>query len=211
LIGVGLEVEEVEDKTKLLAAFTVGYVKEAIKHPNADKLRLCKVETFQGEIQVVCGAPNARAGMKGIVALPGAYIPGTGITLEKGVIRGSESQGMLCSERELMISDEHTASSTSEATGRLERLRSRHSASTIDDLVKVTPNRPDRAGSSRHRARSRAKGLGKLKPLDAKAVPGTFESPIKVTLDFPENDTMPARFSSGATFAVSGTGPLPNG
>ena len=107
LIGVGLEVEEVADKTKLLQAFRVGYVQHAEKHPNADKLRLCKVETDQGVIQVVCGAPNARTGIKGIIALPGAFIPGTGITLEKGVIRGSESQGMLCSERELLISQEH--------------------------------------------------------------------------------------------------------
>ena len=75
LIGVGLEVEEVEDKTKILAVFKVGYVKLADKHPNADKLRLCKVETDTGEIQVVCGAPNARTGIKGIIALPGAYIP----------------------------------------------------------------------------------------------------------------------------------------
>ena len=99
LIGVGLEVEAVEDKAKLLAPFKVGYVTEAIKHPNADKLRLCKVETDTGMIQVVCGAPNARTGMKGIVALPGTLIPGTGIMLETGMIRGSESQGMLVSER----------------------------------------------------------------------------------------------------------------
>ena len=103
LIGVGLEVEEVSDASKALAPFKVGYVLEAEKHPNADKLRLCKVETDTGIIQVVCGAPNAREGIKGIIALPGSNIPGTGITLETGVIRGSESQGMLCSERELLI------------------------------------------------------------------------------------------------------------
>ncbi len=76
MIGVGLEVEQVEDKTKLLAPFKVAYVIEAVKHPNADKLRLCKVETDTGIYQVVCGAPNARTGMKGIMALPGAYHSG---------------------------------------------------------------------------------------------------------------------------------------
>jgi phenylalanyl-tRNA synthetase beta chain len=130
LIGVGLEVEEVDDKTKLLAPFKVAFVQEAIKHPNADKLRLCKVETEQGVIQAVCGAPNARTGMKGIVALPGSYIPGTKITLEKGVIRGQESQGMLCSERELLISQGMTASSRLPATGPSARRRSRRWVST---------------------------------------------------------------------------------
>ncbi|MCA3574331.1 MAG: phenylalanine--tRNA ligase subunit beta, partial [Aestuariivirga sp.] len=100
LVGVVLEVEEVSDMTAALAPFTVGYVQLAEKHPNADKLRRCKVETDTGIINVVCGAPNARTGMKGIIALPGAYIPGTKITLEEGVIRGEPSEGMLCSERE---------------------------------------------------------------------------------------------------------------
>src|SRR5947208_4221349 len=107
LFGIGLEVESVEDKRKALAPFTVAYVKEARQHPNADRLRVCEVVTRSGLVQVVCGAPNARTGMKGIFAPPGAYIPGTGITLEKGVIRGVESNGMLVSERELQISNEH--------------------------------------------------------------------------------------------------------
>ncbi|MDP8995570.1 MAG: phenylalanine--tRNA ligase subunit beta, partial [Pseudomonadota bacterium] len=96
LIGVGLEVEEVSDKTKELAAFKVAYVVEAEKHPNADKLKLCKVDTDAGLKQVVCGAPNARAGMKAIIALPGAVIPATGETLQLGSIRGQESQAMMC-------------------------------------------------------------------------------------------------------------------
>ena len=95
LIGVGLEVEAVEDKAKTLAAFTVAYVREARKHPNADRLRVCDVVTKDGVVQVVCGAPNARTGMTGIFAPPGTHIPGTGVDLEKGVIRGVESNGML--------------------------------------------------------------------------------------------------------------------
>ena len=192
LIGVGLEVEAVEDKTKVLAPFKVAFVKEAIKHPNADKLRLCRVETDQGEIQVVCGAPNARTGMKGIVALPGAFIPGTGITLEKGVIRGQESQGMLCSERELLISQEHDG--IIDLGGDWPIGTPAVTALGLDDpmiYVKVTPNRPDALGIRGIARDLGAKGLGKLKPLDAKPVAGTFDSPINVSLDFAGNDTKP--------------------
>jgi phenylalanyl-tRNA synthetase beta chain len=107
LIGVGLEVEGVEDQASALAAFTVCRVKEARQHPNADRLRVCDVETKDGLVQVVCGAPNARTGLVGIFAAPGTHVPGTGVDLEVGSIRGVESAGMLCSERELMISDSH--------------------------------------------------------------------------------------------------------
>lgn len=107
LTALGLEVEGVEDRGAALAPFTVAYVKSAEKHPNADKLRVCIVETGTGEVQVVCGAPNARAGMKGVFAPVGSHIPGTGLDLKKGVIRGVESNGMLCSEREMGLSDAH--------------------------------------------------------------------------------------------------------
>ena len=147
LIGVGLEVEEVADRTKQLAPFKVGYVVEAVKHPNADKLRLCNVETDTGMIQVVCGAPNARTGMKGIIALPGAIIPVSGEVLEKGVIRGQESQGMLCSERELLISHEHDGIIELQGDWPVGTLAVK--ALGLDDpmiYVKVTPNRPDALG-----------------------------------------------------------------
>src|SRR5918992_4869089 len=105
LTMIGLEVERVEDKAKALAPFKVASVVSAEKHPNADKLRVCMVDTGQGApVQVVCGAPNARAGMKGVFASPGTHIPGTKLDLKKGVIRGVESNGMLVSERELGIS-----------------------------------------------------------------------------------------------------------
>ena len=210
LIGVGLEVEEVADKSKLLASFTVGYVQEAIKHPNADKLSLCKVETGQGVIQVVCGAPNAKTGMKGIVALPGSFIPGTGITLEKGVIRGQESQGMLLSERELMISQEHDG--IIELEGDWPIGTPAVKALGLDDpmiYIKVTPNRPDALGVRGIARDLAAKGLGKLKPLDAKPVAGTFDSPIKVALDFPDGDTMPCPLFVGRYFRNVKNGPSP--
>ena len=210
LIGVGLEVEEVEDKTKALAPFKVAYVRDAQKHPNADKLRLCMVETDQGMIQVVCGAPNARSGMKGIIALPGAYIPGTKITLEKGVIRGSESQGMLCSERELLISDEHNG--IIEVQGDWPIGTPAATALGLDDpmiYVKVTPNRPDALGIHGIARDLAAKGLGKLKPLNAEPVAGTFDSPIRVSLDFAGGDTTPCPLFVGRMIRNVKNGPSP--
>ncbi len=209
LIGVGLEVEEVSDKTKLLAPFKVAYVIEAAKHPNADKLRLCKVETESGVIQVVCGAPNARTGMKGIVALPGAVIPSSGETLELGVIRGQESQGMLCSERELLISEEHDG--IIDLMGDWPVGTPAVKALGLDDpmiYVKVTPNRPDALGIYGIARDLAAKGLGKLKPLNATPVAGTFDSPIAVSLKF-EGDSKACPLFVGRYFRGVKNGPSP--
>src|SRR5215510_12775675 len=108
LTMIGLEVEALDDKAKLLAPFTIARVISAEQHPNADRLRVCMVDTGAGEpVQVVCGAPNARAGMKGVFVPPGAFIPGKNMTLGIGNIRGVESRGMLVSEFELQISDDH--------------------------------------------------------------------------------------------------------
>jgi phenylalanyl-tRNA synthetase beta chain len=209
LIGVGLEVEEVSDKTKLLAPFKVAYVIEAVKHPNADKLRLCKVETDTGTFQVVCGAPNARTGMKGIMALPGAVIPASGETLELGKIRGEESQGMLCSERELLISQEHDG--IIEVAGDWPIGTPAVKALGLDDpmiYVKVTPNRPDALGVYGIARDLAAKGLGKLKALDSKPVAGTFDSPIKVSLAF-DGDNTPCPLFVGRYFKGVKNGPSP--
>ncbi len=99
LTALGLEVESVEDRAKQFEPFKVAHVISAEKHPNADKLRVLVVDTGKEHVKVVCGAPNARAGMKGIFAPDGSFIPGTGITLKKGMIRGEESNGMIVSER----------------------------------------------------------------------------------------------------------------
>src|SRR5437660_1716595 len=108
LTMIGLEVESVADRGKMLAPFTIARVISAEQHPNADRLRVCMVDTGAGEpVQVVCGAPNARAGMKGVFVPPGTFIPGKNITLQVGTIRGVESRGMLCSGAELQISDDH--------------------------------------------------------------------------------------------------------
>src|SRR5437588_7358523 len=108
LTMIGLEVESVADKGKALAPFTIARVISAQPHPNADRLRVCMVDTGAGDpVQVVCGAPNARSGMKGVFVPPGAYIPGKDMTLAIGKIRGVESRGMLVSEFELQLSDDH--------------------------------------------------------------------------------------------------------
>src|SRR6204780_4894632 len=108
LTMIGLEVERVEDMGKQLAPFPIARVVEAKQHPNADRLRVCMVDTGSGDpVQVVCGAPNARTGMKGVFVPPGAYIPGKDMVLQVGTIRGVESRGMLVSEFELQLSDNH--------------------------------------------------------------------------------------------------------
>ena len=105
---LGLEVESIVDRAAALAPFVIAEVITAEQHPNADKLRVCMVNIGAGDpVQVVCGAPNARAGMKGVFAPVGAYVPGIDLTLKTGEIRGELSNGMLCSEREMQLSDEH--------------------------------------------------------------------------------------------------------
>ena len=210
LIGVGLEVEEVTDKTRLLADFTVAHVTLAEKHPNADKLRQCVVETKDGTKQVVCGAPNARTGIKAIIALPGVTIPATGAVFSPATIRGVESQAMLCSERELLISDEHNG--IIEVEGDWPVGTPAATALGLDDpmiYVKVTPNRPDALGIYGIARDLAAKGLGTLKPLDAKKVEGSFDSPIKVSLDFPDGDTKPCPLFVGRYIRGVRNGPSP--
>ena len=210
LIGVGLEVEEVTDKTRLLADFTVAHVTLAEKHPNADKLRQCVVGTKDGTKQVVCGAPNARTGIKAIIALPGVTIPATGAVFSPATIRGVESQAMLCSERELLISDEHNG--IIEVEGDWPVGTPAATALGLDDpmiYVKVTPNRPDALGIYGIARDLAAKGLGTLKPLDAKKVEGSFDSPIKVSLDFPDGDTKPCPLFVGRYIRGVRNGPSP--
>src|SRR5438874_3589641 len=102
----GLEVEHVDDPAAKLAAFSVAKVVEAVQHPNADRLRVCQVDTVDGRKEIVCGAPNARAGLTTVYAPIGAYVPGSGVTLEARPVRGVVSNGMLCSARELEVAED---------------------------------------------------------------------------------------------------------
>ena len=169
LSAIGLEVEGVEDPAKALAAFTIARVVEAKQHPNADRLRVAQVEIAPGKppVEVVCGAPNCRTGMIGVFAPIGTYIPGTGITLEKKPVRGIASNGMLCSEREMQLSDDHVG---------IVDLGDQHAGDIgkryidVMDLadpvieIKLTPNRPDCTGVRGVARDLAAAGLGKLKP-----------------------------------------------
>ena len=208
---IGLEVDAVDDPAAALADFVVGDVIEAGPHPNADRLRVCTVDIGGGErFEVVCGAPNARTGMKGVFARAGCVIPGTGTKLKKSKIRGVESSGMLCSERELGLSDEHegiidldgdfaAGSPAAEALG-------------IDDPVieiGLTPNRPDCAGVRGIARDLAAAGMGSLRPLDATPVEGGFESPLSWRRDFAGDDGDACPFVVGRTFRNVRNGPSP--
>ncbi len=191
LTDVGHEVEGVEDPAKTLGAFRIARVIEAAPHPNADRLRLCRVETWPNgpdaaseEVQVVCGAPNARTGLIGVFAPVGTHVPGTGVDLKPGVIRGVESNGMLCSERELMLSDDHDGIIDLPVDAPL-GMRFIDYRGLNDPMiyVKITPNRPDALGVRGIARDLAARGLGSLKPLNTTPVNGQFPSPITVYID----------------------------
>lgn len=190
LTSLGLEVEGVEDPAAMYGDFKVAYVEKAEKHPDADRLQVCSVKTENGTMQVVCGAPNARAGMKGIFAPEGSYIPGLDITLKKGVIRGVESCGMLVSEKEMCLSDEHKGIIEVDDTAEIGTPFA--TLYGLDDPVieiGLTPNRPDCAGVRGIARDLAAAGLGTLKPLEETPVKGTFPSPISVKFDFEKDNT----------------------
>jgi phenylalanyl-tRNA synthetase beta chain len=187
LTRLGLEVEAIEDKAAAFAPFKVAYVREARQHPNADRLRVLMVETpDHGVLQVVCGAPNARTGMKGIFAPDGSFIPGTGVTLKKGVIRGEASNGMMVSEKEMGLSDDHD--------GIIEIDEKWAVGTPFTDLyglndpvieIKLTPNRADCAGVRGIARDLAAAGYGTLKPIHKGAIlKDPPPCPIKVRLDF---------------------------
>ena len=191
LTDLGLEVEGVENPADTLGAFRLCRVIEAMQHPNADRLRLCRVETYPDgpdgrteEVQVVCGAPNARTGLVGVFAPVGAYVPGIDLTLKPGKIRDVESLGMLCSERELLISDEHDGIIDLPADAPL-------GARFIDYLdrndpvidIAITPNRPDALGVRGIARDLAARGMGRLKPAPAASIGGSFPCPLKVSID----------------------------
>ena len=206
LTKIGLELEGVEDRAAALAPFVIAHVVEAVQHPNADRLRACKVDTGSGIVSVVCGAPNARTGMKAVFAAPGAFIPGTGITLKIGEIRGVQSAGMLLSAREMGLGTDHdgimdlpedapVGTSYAEWAGL---------GDPIIDIA-VTPNRGD-ALSVRGVARDlAAAGLGTLRPFAPAKIAGSFPSPISWKIE----GTDACRWVLGRTIANLKNGPSP--
>ncbi|MCR8547881.1 phenylalanine--tRNA ligase subunit beta [Salipiger sp. P9] len=188
LTDLGLEVEGVENPADRLASFTIGKVLTAEKHPDADKLRVCTVVTDEGERQIICGAPNARAGITVVVAKPGTYVPGIDTTIQVGKIRGIESFGMMCSEREMELSEEHDGIielASGEVGQSFTDWLAENDPSKVDPVIEIaiTPNRPDALGVHGIARDLAARGLGTLKPIAEVTVPGSFPCPIPVTID----------------------------
>ena len=181
----GLEVESVEDPAAKLAAFSVAKVLEAVQHPNADRLRVCQVDTIDGRKEIVCGAPNARAGLTTIYAPIGTHIPGTGITLEPRPVRGVVSNGMLCSAAELETAEE--SDGILEIDGAFEVGATAIAALGLESVIdfEVTPNRPDWLGVRGIARDLAAAGVGRLKPDPILPTPGGYPCPVEIRLTAP--------------------------
>lgn len=196
LTDLGLEVEGVSNPAERLADFTIGKVLEAEQHPDADKLRVCTVDTVDGPTRIICGAPNARAGITVVVARPGTYVPGIDTTISVGRIRGIESHGMMCSEREMELSDEHDGiiELPSGAVGqRFVDWLAEHEPARVDPVIEIaiTPNRPDALGVRGIARDLAARGIGRLIDRPVVPVPGSFACPIPVTIDADTRDHCP--------------------
>ena len=184
LTDIGLEVESIEDPKKRLGQLSVGEILTVEKHPNADKLKVCEVKSSTGIINIVCGAPNVKSGMKVVVAKPGDFIPGLDIYLKASKIRDVKSEGMMCSERELEISDEHD--------GIIELPSETEVGTLFSELVgyektvfeiAITPNRPDALGIYGIARDLSASGAGKLRISEIPNVEGLFKPLLNVKLD----------------------------
>ena len=193
----GLEVEHVENPAAKLAAFSVAKIVEAVQHPNADRLRVCQVDTVDGRKEIVCGAPNARAGLTTIYAPLGAYVPGSGITLEARPVRGVVSNGMLCSGRELEVADD--ADGIVELSGDLAVGLPAADAFGLEAVIdfEVTPNRPDWLGVVGIARDLAAAGLGTLKDPTVAPVPGNGPTPIEIRVDGDACPTFAGRLIKG--------------
>ena len=176
---IGLEVEAVDSPAEKLKAFRVAEITSAERHPNADKLQVCQVNTGDETIQIVCGAPNARAGLKTVLAVPGTYIPGLDITIKKGDIRGETSHGMLCSAAELQINEEADGIMELPADADVGSPAAQ-AAGLTDTMIEIaiTPNRGDCLGVRGVARDLAAAGFGTLKPLNLADEAGSYDSPV---------------------------------
>src|ERR1700687_3928738 len=182
---IGLELDGVENRGAALASFRVAHVIEAVPHPNADRLRACTVDTGDGIVSVVCGAPNARTGMKAVFAAPGSFIPGTNVTLKVGEIRGVQSAGMLLSAREMGLGEDHAGIVELPADAPVGVSYATYSG--LDDPIidiSVTPNRGD-CFSVRGVARDlAAAGIGALKPWQPPRIAPAFRRGPRWQIDW---------------------------
>ena len=206
LNAIGLEVEGIESPADQLAGFTVARVITATRHPNADKLQVLSVDTGNGDpLQVVCGAPNARAGMIGVIGLPGAVVPNGGFQLKTSAIRGVESNGMMCSVAELGLGDDHDGIIELPADAPVGMPFADYQGSDPVFDVAITPNRPDCMGVYGIARDLAAAGLGKLKPIAVQQVPGSFQCPIPIRTDDPEG--CPAFYGRAIRGVTNGPSP----
>ena len=171
-------------------------VLKAEKHPDADKLKVCQVATDEGETQIICGAPNAREGITVVIAKPGVYVPGIDTTIGVGKIRGIESYGMMCSEREMELSEEHDGIielPSGEVGDRFVDWLAEHDPSKVDPVIEIaiTPNRPDALGVRGIARDLAARGLGVMKARNTDPIKGSFPCPINVTIDADTLDQAP--------------------
>lgn len=188
LTDLGLEVEEVVNPADSLATFTLGKVLKAEKHPDADRLRVCEVDTNEGVKQIICGAPNAREGITVVVCKPGDYVPGIDVTLSVGKIRGIESHGMMASEKELELSDEHDGIielPSGEVGDRFTDWLAQNAPTKIDPVIEIaiTPNRQDALGVEGIARDLAARDLGTKIDKPITPVAGSFDSPIGISID----------------------------
>jgi phenylalanyl-tRNA synthetase beta chain len=187
LNAIGLEVEEIDDPSAKLTGFRVAKVLTAARHPDADKLQVLTVDTGDGQpLQVVCGAPNARAGLVGVLGLPGAVVPANGMELKKASVRGVESNGMMCSTRELELGDDHDGIIELPADAPVGAAFADYQPSDPVFDVAITPNRPDCMGVYGIARDLAAAGLGTLKPFTTEPVAGSFPCPTEIRTDDPE-------------------------
>ena len=210
LTMIGLEVEEVTDPAAKLAPFRIAKVVSAEQHPNADRLRVLKVDNGSGTLmQVVCGAPNARTGLVGVLGLPGDYVPGLDVTLSVGKIRDVESFGMMCSERELELSEEHNGIIDLPEDAPVGMSYADY-LGLNDPVIEIglTPNRPDCTGVYGIARDLAAAGLGKLKERKITPVRGSFPCPTNVTLDFGDTEALCKAFGLRLVRGVK-NGPSP--
>ncbi len=212
LTDLGLEVEGVEDRGAKLADFTIGHVLSAEKHPDADRLRVCQVATDEGTKQIICGAPNAREGITVVVAKPGVYVPGIDTTIGVGKIRGIESFGMMASEREMELSDEHDGIielPSGEVGERFVDWLAANDPAKVDPVIEIaiTPNRPDALGVRGVARDLAARGLGALKPNPDSDVEGGFVSDISVSIDEDTLDGCPAFYGRLIRGVTNGPSP----
>ena len=206
LTRIGLEVEEVTNPAEALAPFRVARVLSAAPHPQADKLQVLSVDAGDGPMQVVCGAPNARAGMLGVFGGPGAYVPGSDMTLKQATIRGVESNGMMCSTRELQLGDDHDGIIELPSDAPVGARFADYAG--LDDAVfdvAITPNRQDCMGVRGIARDLAAAGLGTLNPLDVPVIEGSFDNPVAIRID--DVDGCPAFYGRTVRGVSNGTSP----